>query len=73
METEQKPMLNFNDTEYPLEDLSEPAKMMVANLQDIARKSQEARMQLDQLEAARVAFSNMLEEELAKSSEKSEG
>lgn len=38
METEQKPMLNFNDKDYPLEDLSEPAKMMVANLQDIARK-----------------------------------
>ena len=66
METEQKPMLNFNDTEYPLEDLSEPAKMMVANLQDIARKTSEARMQLDQLEAARIHFSSLLEEELEK-------
>lgn len=66
METEQKPMLNFNDKDYPLEDLSEPAKMMVANLQDIARKTQEARMQLDQLEAARTTFTSLLEEELEK-------
>jgi len=66
METEQKPMLNFNDKDYPLEDLSEPAKMMVANLQDIARKTSEARMQLDQLEAARTTFTSLLEEELEK-------
>ena len=66
METEQKPMLNFNDKDYPLEELSEPAKMLVANLQDIQVKSQEARMQLDQLEAARTTFTKMLEEELEK-------
>jgi len=66
METEQKPMLNFNDKDYPLEDLSEPARMLVANLQDIQVKSQEARMQLDQLEAARTTFTKMLEEELEK-------
>lgn len=66
METEQKPMLNFNDKDYSLEDLSEPAKMLVANLQDIQIKSQEARMQLDQLEAARTTFTKMLEEELEK-------
>ena len=66
METEQKPMLNFNDKDYPLEDLSDTAKMFVANLQDIARKTSEARMQLDQLEAARIHFSSLLEEELEK-------
>lgn len=66
METEQKPMLNFNDKDYPLEDLSDPAKMIVANLQDIARKTSESRMQLDQLEAARVHFTSLLEQELEK-------
>ena len=66
METEQKPMLNFNDKDYPLEDLSDTAKMFVANLQDIARKTSEARMQLDQLEAARTTFTSLLEEELEK-------
>ena len=64
METEQKPTLNFNDKDYLIEDLSEAAKVMVANLQDISRKSSEARMQLDQLEAARIHFSQMLEAEL---------
>ena len=64
METEQKPVLNFNDKDYPLEDLSDTAKMFVANLQDIARKTSEARMQLDQLEAARTTFTSLLEEEL---------
>jgi DNA invertase Pin-like site-specific DNA recombinase len=64
METEQKPTLNFNDKEYLIENLSESARIMVANLQDIARKSSDARMQLDQLEAARVHFTQMLEAEL---------
>ena len=64
METEQKPTLNFNDKDYLIEDLSEAAKVMVANLQDISRKSSEARMQLDQLEAARIHFTQMLEAEL---------
>ena len=66
METEQKPVLNFNDKDYPLEDLSDTARMFVANLQDIARKTSEARMQLDQLEAARSTFTSLLEEELEK-------
>ena len=66
METEQKPVLNFNDKDYPLEDLSDAAKVFVANLQDIARKTSEARMQLDQLEAARTTFTSLLEEELEK-------
>lgn len=66
MENEEKPLLIFNDKEYPLEDLSDTAKMYAANLQDIARKSQEARMQLDQLEAARTTFTSLLEEELEK-------
>lgn len=66
METEQKPVLNFNDKDYPLEELSDTAKMFVANLQDIARKTSEARMQLDQLEAARTTFTSLLEEELEK-------
>lgn len=64
METEQKPMLNFNDKEYVIEDLSEPARVMVANLQDIARKFSDARLQLDQLEAARLHFTQLLEAEL---------
>lgn len=66
METEEKPMLNFNDKDYPIEDLSETAKMIVANLQDIARKTTESRMQIDQLEAARVHFTSLLEQELEK-------
>jgi len=66
METEQKPMLNFNEKDYPIEDLSDTARMLVANLQDIARKTSEARMQLDQLEAARTTFTSLLEEELEK-------
>lgn len=64
METEQKPTLNFNEKDYLIEDLSEQAKLMVANLQDISRKLAEARMQTDQLEAARVHFTQMLEAEL---------
>lgn len=64
METEQKPTLNFNEKDYLIEDLSEQAKLMVANLQDISRKLAEARMQIDQLEAARVHFTQMLEAEL---------
>lgn len=64
METEEKPVLTFNDKDYPLEDLSDTAKVLVANLQDIARKTSEARMQLDQLEAARMHFTSLLEEEL---------
>ena len=66
METEQKPVLNFNDKDYPLEDLSDTAKMFVANLQEKEKKTSEARMQLDQLEAARTTFTSLLEEELEK-------
>lgn len=64
--TEQPTTLTFNDKEYVFDDLSQEAKMIVANLQDVGIKIGQKRMEVDQLEAARMHFTSLLEQELEK-------
>lgn len=65
--TEQQPTtLSFNDKEYVFDDLGQEAKMIVANLQDVGIKLGQKRMEVDQLEAARMHFTSLLEQELEK-------
>lgn len=56
--------LTFNDKEYLLSELSDQSKILVNHLQSLNVQVGEARMKLDQLEAAKTTFANMLETEL---------
>jgi len=66
---QEKPTLTFNDKNYVLEDLSDTAKYLVGQLQDLAQQGQATRARLDQIEVAREGFNARLEEELSKDSE----
>jgi hypothetical protein len=66
---QEKPTLTFNDKNYVLEDLSDAAKYLVGQLQDLAQQGQATRARLDQIEVAREGFNARLEEELGKDSE----
>ena len=63
-EETQPRVLNFNDKEYEIDNLSEKAQYLVGQLQDIGAQTSAQRARLDQLEAARSTFAKMLEEEL---------
>lgn len=66
---QEKPTLTFNDKNYVLEDLSDTAKYLVGQLQDLAQQGQATRARLDQIEVAREGFTARLEEELGADSE----
>ena len=71
VQTEEKPTLVFEDNNYVIEDLSEKAQYLVGQLQDLAQQGTATRARLDQIEVARVGFTDMLREEL--SAEPAEG
>lgn len=64
-DVQEKPTLVFDDNNYVIEDLSEKAQYLVGQLQDLAQQGNSTRARLDQIEVARVGFTDMLREELA--------
>jgi len=64
-DVQEKPTLVFDDNNYVIEDLSEKAQYIVGQLQDLAQQGNSTRARLDQIEVARVGFTDMLREELA--------
>ena len=66
---QEKPTLTFEDNNYVIEDLSDRARYLVNQLQDLAQQGTAARARLDQVEVARVGFENFLREELNESPE----
>ena len=63
-EKEQKPVLNLDDKEYVIEDMTDEQKMMVNHINDIQNKQASNGFIADQLRVGHDAFVNMLKESL---------
>ena len=70
-EIQDKPTLVFDDKNYVIDDLSEQAKYLVGQLQDLGQQGSATRARLDQIEVARNGFTELLRQELNKPEEKS--
>ena len=66
---EKKPVLNLDDKEYIIEDMTDEQKMMVNHINDIQNKQNSNQFMADQLSVGKEAFINMLRESLAKPKE----
>ena len=61
---EKKPVLNLDDKEYIIEDMTDEQKMMVNHINDIQNKQNSNQFIADQLSVGKEAFVNMLRESL---------
>jgi hypothetical protein len=68
-EKKEKPVLNLDDKEYIIEDMTDEQKMMVNHINDIQNKQNSNQFMADQLSVGKEAFINMLRESLAKPEE----
>ena len=59
-EKEQKPVLNLDDKEYVIEDMTDEQKMMVNHINDLQNKQNTNTLMADQLQVGKEAFINML-------------
>jgi len=66
---QEKPTLVYNDKSYVIEELSDQAKYIVNQIQDLGNQIASTKGRLDQLEVAQRGFTNMLGEELNKEEE----
>ena len=66
---EKKPVLNLDDKEYIIEDMTDEQKMMVNHINDIQNKQNSNQFIADQLSVGKEAFINMIRKSL-KSEEK---
>ena len=62
--TDNEPVLILDDEKYLVENLSETAKYIVANLQDVEMQIRSAQMKLDQLNIAKEGLTARLKGEL---------
>ena len=60
----EKPILNFDDKEYVIEDLSEESKNILNHINDIQNKINTNTFIREQLEVGRKSFVEMLRESL---------
>lgn len=72
-EVQDKPTLVFDDKNYVIDDLSEQAKYLVGQLQDLGQQASATRARLDQIEVARSGFTELLRQELNKPAEEPVG
>jgi hypothetical protein len=61
---EKKPVLNLDDKEYIIEDMTDEQKMMVNHINDIQNKQNSNQFIADQLAVGKEAFIKMLRESL---------
>jgi len=59
-EKEQKPVLNLDDKEYVIEDMTDEQKMMVNHINDLQNKQNTNTFMADQLQVGKEAFINLL-------------
>ena len=59
-----KPVLNLDDKEYIIEDMTDEQKMMVNHINDLQNKQNTNQFMADQLSVGKEAFINMLRESL---------
>ena len=60
----EKTPITVNDTEYLVEDMTEEQRTMLNHINDLGRKMDNARFNLDQLAVGRDAFVKMLADSL---------
>ena len=60
----EKPVLNLDDKEYIIEDMTDEQKMMVNHINDLQNKQNTNQFIADQLSVGKEAFINMLRKAL---------
>ena len=71
-EKEKKPVLNLDDKEYIIEDMTDEQKMMVNHINDLQNKQNTNQFMADQLSVGKEAFINMLRASLEAEPEEAE-
>ena len=71
-EKEQKPVLNLDDKEYVIEDMTDEQKMMVNHINDLQNKQNTNAFMADQLQVGKEAFINLLRTSLEEEPEEVE-
>ena len=56
----EKPVLNLDDKEYVIEDMTDEQKMMVNHINDLQNKQNTNTFMADQLQVGKEAFINLL-------------
>jgi FtsZ-binding cell division protein ZapB len=56
--------ISLNDKEYKVDELSEKARYLVSQVQDMQAQANQARARLDQIEVGIRGFTGLLQEEL---------
>ena len=69
-EKEKKPVLNIDNKEYIIEDMTDDQKMMVNHINDLQNKQNTNQFMADQLSVGKEAFINMLRASLENEEEK---
>ena len=64
-EVQEKPTLVLDGENYVIEDLSDKAKYLVSQLQDLRQQATQTAARADQIEVARQGFTTLLKEEIA--------
>ena len=59
-EQKEKPVLNLDDKEYVIEDMTDEQKMMVNHINDLQNKQNTNAFMADQLTVGKEAFINLL-------------
>ena len=67
-----KPVLNLDDKEYVIEDMTDEQKMMVNHINDLQNKQNTNQFMADQLSVGKEAFINMLRASLEAEPEEAE-
>ena len=68
----EKPVLNLDDKEYGIEDMTDEQKMMVNHINDLQNKQNTNTFMADQLQVGKEAFINMLRKSLEEQPEEVE-
>jgi len=68
----EKPVLNLDDKEYVIEDMTDEQKMMVNHINDLQNKQNTNQFMADQLSVGKEAFINMLRKALEEPEEAEE-
>ena len=71
-EKEKKPVLNLDDKEYVIEDMTDEQKAMVNHINDLQNKQNTNQFMADQLSVGKEAFINMLRASLTEEVEEVE-
>ena len=68
----EKPVLNLDEKEYVIEDMTDEQKMIVNHINDLQNKQNTNQFMADQLSVGKEAFINMLRDSLNGASKEAE-